>query len=84
MPSPASAEEISALLRIHFTEESILDYQRKLVEVTLGEVVKELHYAMEYRPQDEYYEGFTAATERIDPADVYWSGPYPNEAIDVT
>jgi hypothetical protein len=78
---PASPGEISAFLGAAFTKESLLEYQQKVVEAACVEAVRELGYAMEYRPQDEYYDGFTAATERMDPQDVFWSGPFPADVV---
>ena len=78
---PASPEEISSFLRAAFTKESLLEYQQKVVEAACVEAVRELYYDMEYRPRDEYYDGFKAATERMDPQDVFWSGPFPADVV---
>jgi hypothetical protein len=66
----------------HFTEESVLGFQQAIGKKAMTEAAEGLAYTAEYMSsRDAYYDGFVAATQQVDPTDVYYSGPYPSEIV---
>jgi hypothetical protein len=77
--------DLMAHLLEHFTEESVLGFQQAVTEKGMAEAARGLSYEAEYMAsRDEFYEGYVAATQKVDPEDVYYAGPYPSEIVTFT
>ena len=74
--------DVMAHLLEHFTEESVLGFQQAVAEKGMAEAARSLSYEAEYMAsKEEFYEGYVAATQKVDPEDVYYAGPYPSKII---
>jgi hypothetical protein len=79
----ASPAEIMADLLGRYDLESLLRFQQEVGRAACEEISKGLHYRAEYMSnRDDFYEGFTAATQQMDPLDVYFDGPAPSAVLD--
>jgi len=78
----AAPVDIMAHLMSVFTPESVLGFQQAIGKKAMMEAARGLTYTADYMStQDEYYEGYVAATQAIDPADVYCTESYPGEIV---
>jgi hypothetical protein len=79
----ASPAEIMDDLFDRYDLSSLLALQQAIGRAACEELVKELNYTAEFMPnRDDFYEGFTAASLRVDPTDVYFDGPVPSAVLD--
>jgi hypothetical protein len=82
-PKKASPAEIMADLFGRYDLASLLEFQQAIGRAACEEISKGMNYTAEYLPnRDDFYEGFTAATQRVDPTNVYFDGPVPSAVLD--